>query len=94
MRVTATPQIHKFPIYPLRRGKNIYKLVWKDDTVRTLVTAQVDDFKAKWPKSNQKVQCNLIPPGPRKPKKGRCSWYLFVFSIVGRDGDVEGPVLG
>ncbi|CAK9099080.1 DnaJ-like 1 [Durusdinium trenchii] len=72
----------------LRRGKNIYKLVWKDDTVRTLVTAQVDDFKAKWPKSNQKVQCNLIPPGVQHEENPELSTaQQDVLALVPGDSD-------
>ena len=46
-----------------RRGKNIYKTVWKDETVRTMVAAQVTNFKGKWPKAKDKIQANLLPPG-------------------------------
>ena len=47
-----------------RRGKNLYKSVWKDDTVRTMMVAQVDNFKEKWPAARNKIQANLFPPGP------------------------------
>ena len=48
-----------------RRGKNVYKAIWKDETVRTMVSAQVDSFKEEWAKRKEKTQANLMPPGQR-----------------------------
>ena len=46
-----------------RRGKNIYQTIWKDETVRTMVSAQVDSFKSKWASGRSKAQANLMPEG-------------------------------
>lgn len=60
-----------------RRGKNVYKSIWKNDTVRLLITGQVDNFKSKWPSGRNKIQANLNMSAAASASGGCLFWMKF-----------------